>query len=137
MSKATHTRSTTTPAPATRRSVLTKGLAAAAVFGTLPAAAGEPDDPVLPVYREWMAGRRDYLRAVGQAEEDAATAREFAAERTIAGLTPTTMAGFAAVAHLLWDRFGQDSDDVGAGLILAVWRAAGGIGEAPPDISEI
>jgi len=155
MSKATHTRSITTPVPATRRSVLTKGLAAAAVLSSLPAVAGEAEDPVLPVYREWAAARAAWSSLVGQLgdkrdwdspECKAVEARETALFFELLDLTPTTMAGIAAMTHVMWDFMGpatrrdlveeyaEECDQTENRLIRAIWRGASGRDGIPPNV---
>ena len=140
MSKSAYERTTTPPRAATRRSVLTGGIAATAALGALPAIATEAEDPTLPFYREWQAAAREFHRCWGlygsypdNEGANAASEREYAAERAIAELTPTTMAGFAACAHLLWDGYGQHNglDDPITRLILAIWRGATGDSQPP------
>ena len=154
MSKATHTRSTTTPVPATRRSVLTKGLAAAAVLSSLPAVAGEAEDPVLSVYREWAAARAEWARMVEASENhdwetpecEAVEERETALFFELLDLTPTTMAGIAAMTHVMWDFMGpatrcdlaeeyaEECDQTENRLIRAIWRGASGRDGIPPNV---
>lgn len=155
MSKATKHHSTSL----TRRALLAD--AAAADPFVAPATAGvnkalvsaaEPEDPILPLYREWMAARIEWCRLSDlpgngnwdSPESIAAEAREDAAFSAMVDMTPTGMAGIAALAVVLWDwsgpcsvpldeaAFREQCDEPSNKLILAIWRAASGRNGLPP-----
>lgn len=96
----------------TRRAILTAAPAAMA----FPAVA-QPEDPILPVYREWCAARNEWKRLShmpGNGNWDlpealAAEARWFAAQAQIADMVPTSLPGIAAQAHVLWSIIGPES----------------------------
>lgn len=135
----------------TRRHVLAAGsllgLAATPAF-----AAVEPEDPLLPLHREWWTARQEWLRLArlpGNEDWDlpeslAAEAREDAAYKAMHELTPTSMAGIAALAHVLWtvagpsapedlvDAYVQDCEKDECKLIAAIWRASSGETGTPP-----
>lgn len=127
------------------------GLAAAVSAPSALALAASPEDPVLPLFREWVAARMEWYRYADLPENGnyelpesrAAEEREFAAFRAICDTTPTTRAGIAAVAVVLWDCEGPDSqpgtDEFAdqcerhtSRLIRAVWCAASGDTTLPP-----
>lgn len=103
-----------------------------------------PLDPVPSIFRAWCAARADVNRILGvdpaMAETDelrAAYAAEDAAFEDILRVEPTTMEGFAAVAHVLWDTDGPDaiegseawSDQCiapSSRMLATIWRAASG-----------
>lgn len=103
-----------------------------------------PLDPVPPIYRAWCAARADVNRILGddpdQPETDefrAACAREDAAFENILRVEPTTMEGFAAAAHVLWDTDGPDAIEgseawdeqctaPASRMLATIWRAASG-----------
>lgn len=100
------------------------------------------EDPVLRVYRELIAARREWCGAGARSGWDsdaaeAASSREDALLYAIADMTPTSMAGIAAVAAVLWDLagpglaegselFNEDVEQPNNKLIIAIWRAASG-----------
>lgn len=141
----------------TRRDVLKAGSKAAAL-ATLPAAAlatsamAGAEDPVLPLYRQWMAARRDWYRHTGaDVLEDwdenpaskAAQDREDAAFWAMVDMAPTSMAGIAALAHVLWDvegpsawpgseTYSEQARAPSCKLMLQIWRATSGQSGMPP-----
>lgn len=131
-------------------------LKSVALVSALPSdalASPELDDPIMPVYREWCAARIEWDRYAdlpGNEDWDspeslAAQAREDAAFWTIVHeLTPVTVAGIGALAHVLWSIAGpcfdrdiegelpefEAPEDV---LMLKIWRAASGETAPYPD----
>lgn len=110
-----------------------------------PEAAIEAEDPVLPLYRQWTEARANWRRLAalpGNGNFDTPESKvEEEAEHTaflaLIELTPTSPAGIAALAHVLWDLEGpvvpQDHDEFAAladkpscKLIHAIWRASSG-----------
>jgi len=110
-----------------------------------------PEDPILPLHREWMAARVEWFRCVGVGKSGdtdkpeciAAKEREHEALEQMLEMTPTSMAGIAALAHVLWDRAGPGStpgteyfddecEDEECKLMAAIWRAASGRSGLPP-----
>jgi len=117
----------------------------------VPAVASEPEDPIVPVYREWCAAREDWRRTARKpgnenwdtAECLAAQEREEDAAYELAEMTPTSMAGIAALAHVLWEINGpgilpgsedydQECEAIHNKLMLCIWRGASGKTDVPP-----
>ena len=107
-----------------------------------PAARPAQPDPILPIYREWVAARAE------GGDDHAATGFEAAAFRVMAGLTPTSQAGIAALATLLWslhgpsvqpehERYAEECADPTAMLIAAIWRAASGRVGVPDEVIDL
>lgn len=111
------------------------------------------EDPVLPLFREWVAARRTwYDRIEGPDGDDTwslpdtkdASAQENTAYNALLHTTPTTLAGIAALAVVLWDLASHDippgvpiealhlPDEPALRLIAAIWRAASGRDGFPP-----
>ncbi|WP_152534632.1 hypothetical protein [Martelella sp. AD-3] len=109
-------------------------------------------DPTLFHYRVWRAVRAEWCRALIQVESgqttvknlDAIQRRELEARDALISLTPTTLNGIAAIAHLLWDELGPSKANLSEGeyaarcasdptlkMIAAIWRAADG-SHTPP-----
>lgn len=106
----------------------------------------ELEDPVLPIYREWCAANAEWSGVVREAGDDYESlpdtseveARFYAAsDRILACPAPTTLAGIAALAHLLWDyegpgapsdgpEYAKQCGQTGNKLIATIWRAASG-----------
>ncbi len=148
-----------------RRDLLTTGplaaLSAALAAGDVTAATAqavpalaraEDEDPILPIYRRRVAARKEWYRYIDLPENDkwdmpeskAAEAIERAAERAMIDMTPTSMAGIAALIHVLWDMEGPrapadsedflgQADDPPCKLMTAIWRGASGQQGLPPD----
>lgn len=148
-----------------RRDLLTTGplaaLSAALAAGDVTAATAqavpalaraEDEDPILPIYRQWVAARKEWYRSIDLPENDkwdmpeskAAEAIENDAFWAMIDMTPTSMAGIAALIHVLWDLDGPgvpaDSedflgrvDDPPCKLMAAIWRGASGQQGLPPD----
>jgi len=95
--------------PRMSRRTLLAALPAAAVAG--PAAAVLAEDPILPVFRDWLDARRTWRALAelpGNGDWDdprsvAASAREDAAEARMLELGARTPEGIAALAALAWD----------------------------------
>lgn len=99
-------------------------------------AGAQPEDPILPLYRQWLAAR-----AEGD-DSEAGVTLEASAFWDMTTLTPTSQAGIAALAHGLWslhgpgfepedERYEGEFADPTVRLILAIWRAASGKGGTP------
>lgn len=142
----------------TRRRVVAAGAALGIV--ALPALRGAEfeEDPVLPLYREWLDAREEWRRyawAPGNGDWDfpeskAAEARENAAYFALRDMTPASLAGIAALTHVLWTiagptsaewnepTYSEECEQDEHKMIAAIWRAASGQqgapsrGETPP-----
>lgn len=118
-------------------------------FAAAPALRGvEPEDPILPLYREWLAARAEWLAADLAAEREgridnlcpivrAAEDREYAALDEMCGLKPVSLSGIAALAHALWVCGGpsllegtpdweEECETWENRLIASIWRGASG-----------
>lgn len=99
----------------------------------------------MPIYRAWNKAITEwnhYAEMPGNENLDwpeakAAEARENAAFSAMIDMSPVSMEGIAAIAHLLWETEGLDviptneeysahCDSAGNRLIRAIWRAASG-----------
>lgn len=108
------------------------------------------NDPITPLYQEWCRAHRDWMAVADEPgngnwdfpESKAAEARSDAAYEEMLGMTPTTLQGIKAFAHLLWSLVGPGSAEGTMGfdeecklpdaiLIAGIWRAAGGEGVHP------
>ena len=126
-------------------------LLTAAALPAAPAFAAPHVDPVLPLYRRWLEARRLCLRLAdlpGNGNYDApeskeAEALESEAFSAMIDLTPNSMAGTAAIAHVLWDldgpsvspenpEYDERTNDPNNKQIRAIWRAASGQNGLPP-----
>ncbi|ARE38324.1 hypothetical protein RGUI_0183 [Rhodovulum sp. P5] len=137
---------TDTALPVTRRAALT---GAAALAASLPPAssvmAGASEDPILPLYREWVQARKDWYALAdlpGNEDWDSpetieAQDREDRAFWALCDLTPCSMEGVAALAHVLWVLDGPSvvpthpeyADQCAwpeNRLLAAIWRAGSG-----------
>lgn len=112
------------------------------------------EDPILPLYREWWASRLHWNELVEMdaswesPEVKAAEAREDAAFLAIIEMTPSTLEGIAAMAHVLFQDYGpQTRRDLEAEylvesewpqnkMIAAIWRAASKKQGLPPHYTE-
>ncbi|MFE3836937.1 hypothetical protein [Pseudogemmobacter sonorensis] len=107
-------------------------------------------DPILPLFREWVAARKEWYRHADppgngnwdMPESKAAEARENAAFRAVLEMTPTSMAGIAALATVMWDLneavdgshcegLAETVEQQNEKLIAAIYRAASGRNEIP------
>lgn len=103
------------------------------------------EDPILPLYRQWVAARNEWHRYVGlpgnenwdAPESKAAEAQENAAFWEMIEMTPTSMEGIAALIHILWslegpavatdhEEFHERADHPNCKLMAAIWRGATG-----------
>lgn len=128
--------------PRMSRRTLLAALPAAAAAG--PATAGLAEDPVLPVFRDWLDAKRTW-RALADlpGNEDwddprsiAAAAREDAAEVRMLELGARTPEGIAALATLVWDYIGPATFDPEkfalkaasreCRAVMAIWQACTG-----------
>lgn len=97
-----------------------------------------PADPILPLYEEWLATRREWQRLSelpGNEDWDdprskAAEKREMILEDQMLQLRPTTLEGVGALAALAWAYInpGQlDPDECyDCRTIVAIWQACTG-----------
>lgn len=126
-----------------RRNLLA-ALPASTLALSLPASAKQ-EDPILPLYRDWKLARKEWHRLSDMPgnenwdcpESLAADDRESAAFWAIVDMTPVSIEGIAALAHVLWINDGPNSraDDPdypvecawpGNKMIRAIWQAASG-----------
>lgn len=137
-----------------RRDLFCAALAApvVAVGAAAPVMAVVTEDPIMPIFREWVSARREWcsyseLPENGNwdmPESKAAAAREDAAFRAMLDMTPTSVAGIAALATVLWDiegpvvdeewapeEFLDAANDPSQKLIRAIYRAASGTDDFP------
>lgn len=135
----------------TRRSILKAAPALAAVAAAPVALAAVPvEDPVLAPYRRWSESRSawtalmdaDLTKPEQSPDVRALMDVELTAFWEITKLTPTTMAGVAAVAHVLWAIDGPSLVTSHPGheeelrnpehvLKAAIWRCASGQADVP------
>lgn len=128
----------------TRRAVLT----AASALLAAPAVAAEPEDPVLPIYRRWRENHEAWIAILEQPEnrrldcDDIPGAKALFAAREKAffeliDMTPVSLEGVAALAHVLWVDDGPSYREDHPGHIeemkapelklkAAMWRAISG-----------
>lgn len=125
-------------ATTTRRALLK----AAPVLAIAPSAAlASAEDLILPIYREWCEAHSAWRARADTHDWDgpemkALQEAEYAAFDRITLMTPTSMAGIAAMAHLLWTfnatwAEGTEEREKGIGslenlLLAGIWRAASG-----------
>lgn len=101
-------------------------------------------DPIIPIYREWLATRREWQRLSELPENGnwddprslAAEAREMALEDQMLKLTPTTLEGVGALAALAWvyvnpgastpHEFEKEALGHDCRTIIAIWKACTG-----------
>jgi hypothetical protein len=107
-------------------------------------------DPIIPLYQEWCRARRDWLAMADKPgnedwdhpESKAAEARWDAAFDAMLKLTPASLPGIAAFAHVLWSLVGpssaEDTPDFEeecelpeCKLLAGIWRGAGGASPIP------
>jgi hypothetical protein len=135
-----------------RRAALGSVAIASAIPGVV-LAAQEPEDPIMPVYREWCAARIEWIKYAevpgnenwDSPESLAAQEREDEAFWTMVNdMVPTSLAGIGALTHVLWsvagpsfsrDRDGPaiELDDPKDILMLKIWQAASGETALDPD----
>ena len=127
-------------------------VAATALTVPMLAKAKEAEDPTLPLYRQWLEARANWLRLADlpgngnfdTAESKVEEAKEHAAFKAMSETTPTSLAGIAALAHALWDldgpatamehdMFNEMANSQNCKLIRAIWRAASGANGFPSD----
>ena len=136
----------------TRRKLF-MGMPLVAAALTVPALAkAEGEDPILPLYRQWVTARKEWYRYVDlpgngnwdAPESKAASDQEDAAFWAMINMTPTSMAGIAALIHVLWDLDGpsgptdseeylENADHPNCKLMRAIWRGASGQQGLPPN----
>lgn len=112
-------------------------------------------DPILPFYRKWWASHVEWNRLAdlpGNEEWDwpesiEARDQEHAAMQKMLEITPTSLAGIAALAHLMWvdegpslrtdnPEYAEECAQRENIMILQIWRAASGQGGLPPHYSD-
>lgn len=116
----------------------------AVAFAPRAVSAADVPDPILPLYRQWQEARAEWHALAdlpGNENWDSAAtveadARENAAFWAMLDMTPVTMEGVAALAHVLWTLEGpspppgtadyEESLTQPANRIMAaLWRAGG------------
>jgi hypothetical protein len=130
-----------------RRSLLAGAVAAGVSAPLAVSLAAEVEDPVLPLFRQWVAARIDWYKHVDgdwdEPEALAAEHRETETYRAIVDTVPTTSAGIAALVCVLWDVIGPSYligsedylDELQKGeikLLRSIWCAASGHDGLPP-----
>lgn len=130
--------------PRMSRRALLAALPAAAAAG--PAAADLAEDPVLPIYREWLRGETIWRNApVDTPETDALRDRVRSLHLAMIEQGACSMEGIAALAHAMWVEDGPCSlegseyhaheiQESGHAMLAAIWRAASGCEGLPPRI---
>ena len=125
-------------------------LGAAASMPSLALAEGE--DPILLLYRQWVAARKEwysYADLPGNEDWDMpeslrAAAQEDAAFYAMLEMTPISVAGVAALVHVLWDFIGpvgitgteeylKRAEQPDCKMMGAIWRYASGQQSLPPN----
>jgi hypothetical protein len=121
-----------------RRALLAGAAASSVATATSSSAV---DDPVMPLYREWVSARIEwysYADLPGNGDWDfpeslAAERREQKAFWALTDTTPTSTAGIAALASVLWDfKAIRETEKPEIKLIRGIWRATTGQSGAPP-----
>ncbi|MEW5421929.1 hypothetical protein [Amorphus sp. 3PC139-8] len=135
---------TTTPNREKGRPYRNVPLVGRALFALAPTTA-RARDPIVPLYRQWLSARKtlDYLVDLPGGYDSeapdakAAQTREDEAFWAMIELTPTSVEGIAALAHVLWELegpavlpdhedFQEEADSPNCKLMRAIWRAAAG-----------
>ncbi len=107
--------------------------------------ASQKADPILPLYREWCDARAEWIHYSEMPgnedwkwpESTDSAAREDAAFFRMIDMTPVSMEGLAALAHVHWDtdgpvhvetreNFTVECNQSGNKLMAAIWRGASG-----------
>ena len=136
----------------TRRNML-KALPLAAGIPLIPEVAQGAlrEDPIMPLYRQWVQARKEWFRLSELPENaDSDSAEMVAAEEVeeqafwaISRMKPVSMKGMAAVMHLLWDldgpyaifdseKYESQLDEPSNRLMLALWQSMTGHVTPPP-----
>lgn len=130
----------------TRRRLMLALPASASAFAMPSLAGAMPEaDPILPLYRQWLQAREEWCRYADlpdngnwdMPESKAAEELEDAAFWAMIEMTPTSMAGIAALIHVLWvldgpngaigsEDYLEEVNDPNCKLMRAIWRAASG-----------
>ena len=127
-----------------RRTLLTALPASGVALAMPPAAQADQPDPIVPIYHEWLAARREW-RALADLDGNgnfddprslAAQERENAAEQAMLTLKPTSLEGIGALAALAWvyvcpgatdsDEFAQQAQTNDCRAVIALWNAKSG-----------
>lgn len=127
-----------------RRSLLA-ALPAASALAALPGAATAADaDPVVSIYRDWLAAREEWrvLSCLpGNDDWDDprsldAQAREDAAEEKMLAIKPTSLEGIGALVALAWayagpsvtdpESYGADVQSMDCRALMAIWTICTG-----------
>jgi hypothetical protein len=104
------------------------------------------NDPIVPLYSEWCAHRAEWHRLNNLPENDGrqtleldvAEKREFQCYEAMASVTPSSMAGIAALAHVQWAYEGPsvaqshpqyqcECEQPENQIIASIWRSATGL----------
>ena len=136
----------------TRRKMLMTLPVVGTAFAIPSMAKAETEDPILPLYRQWVAARKEWCRYADlpesgnwdMPETKAAESKEDAAFWAMIEMTPISMAGIAALIHVLWDldgpsvvsdheNYSELSDHPNCKLMRAIWRGASGRNGLPPN----
>ena len=136
----------------TRRNLLMALPVAGAAVAIPALAKAETEDPILPLYRQWVAARNEWYRCADipgngncdMPESKAAEAQGDAAFWAMIEMTPSSMEGIAALIHVLWDLDGPSvttdceeydelADRPNCKLMRAIWRGASGRNGLPPN----
>lgn len=132
-----------------RRAVFTS-IPVAVLSGIPHVASGAAEDPILPLFEEWLSARRTWRELAdlpGNGDWDDprsidAERREMSAVDQMLQTAPTTLAGLAALAALAWSfvspgridpwEFERMAKADECQAVLAIWRACGGGSGYPP-----
>ena len=121
-----------------RRAILAALPASGVALSTLQLAHAQEKDPIIPIYHEWLATRREWRRLselpgnedLDDPRSKAAEKRETILEDQMLQLRPTTLEGVGALAALAWGYInpGQmDPDECfDCRIIVAIWQACTG-----------
>lgn len=109
------------------------------------------NDPILPLYHEWIAAMREWVRLMDMPgnedfdwpESIAANNRADHAMFAMIELTPTSVEGLAALSHVMWylsgpcfrpdqPEYEEQCEEPAKKAMLAIWRAASGEADHPP-----
>lgn len=132
-----------------RRTLFTALPASGAALAFPQTAHAGTSDPLVPLYHEWLAARREWLELAKLPDNGnwddprslAAEDREYAAERKMLELTPVSLEGAAALAAVAWvyvspgctdpDEFAERAQSRECRALMAIWRAGTGRNEYP------
>lgn len=137
----------------TRRNML-KALPLAAGIPLIPevAQAAFNEDPIIPLYQQWVQARKEWYVLSELPEHEDWNTPEICALQDLEDkafwamidMTPSSMEGIAALVHVLWDLEGpaalpefenypEQANEPKCKLMRGLWRASVGRDELPPD----